>query len=251
MEEKKYYNKSFYKELDNGSFISAQRLLPMVFDVFHPTSVVDIGCGAGYWLKVCKELGAKEVLGVEGEYITNNLFALDHSELKTADLKLPLQLDKRYDLVISMEVAEHIPEENADVFIDNLVKASDAILFSAAIVAQLGTHHINEQMPEYWAKKFLERGYIAIDYIRPKIWNDEGIEYWYRQNSIIYLKNERLKDFPELESSAHATDPDFLLRIHPEKYFAYVNETKQLGSIPGWIRNKIDKVIKWIKAHKN
>ena len=247
----KYYNKNFYREQKDGSFLSAQILLPVVFDIFHPSSVVDIGCGVGYWLKVCnQELGIHDVLGVEGNYMTEDLFQLDKKYLQTADLRLPLELNRKFDIAISMEVAEHIPEESSDIFISNLVNAADIILFSAAIVAQLGTNHINEQMPEYWAKKFLAHNYIPIDFVRPKIWNDEGIEYWYRQNAIIYLKKERLIDFPELKFAAEATDPNFLLRIHPEKYFAYVNETRQLSSIPGFIRNKADKVIKWIKSHR-
>lgn len=248
MKEKKYYNKSFYKDQEHGSLVSARHLLPVVFEVFKPGSVVDVGCGVGYWLQVCKELGAKEVLGVEGSYITQELFKMDTKELKTADLKNPLHLEKRYDLAISMEVAEHLPAEFADVFVQNLVNASDVVLFSAAIIAQLGTNHVNEQMPEYWAEKFLKQGYIPIDFVRPKVWNDERIAYWYRQNSIIYLKEERLKDFPDLEFAAKSTDPKFLLRIHPEKYFAYVDEVKQLGSIPGWIVNKKNKIIKWIKT---
>lgn len=250
MKEKGFYNNSFYNEQESGSYISAQRLLPLVFNVFKPLSVIDIGCGVGYWLRVCQNLGAREVLGVEGPHLTKELFRLNPMELQTADLKFPLNLSKRYDLAISMEVAEHLPENSADVFVQNLVKASDIILFSAAIVAQKGTYHINEQMPEYWAKKFLQHDYSPIDYLRPRIWNDNNIEYWYRQNSIIYLKNERLADFPELEFDALATNPDFLLRIHPEKYFEYVREVKQLSTIPGWILNKKNKLARWIKGHK-
>ena len=55
-----------------------------------------------------------------------------------------------FDLVVSLEVAEHLPKECADIFVDSLVRLGPIILFSAAIPQAGGTCHINEQWPEYW-----------------------------------------------------------------------------------------------------
>jgi 2-polyprenyl-3-methyl-5-hydroxy-6-metoxy-1,4-benzoquinol methylase len=60
-------------------------------------------------------------------------------------LDSPLDLGRAFDLVISLEVAEHLPESAADAFIDSLVRHGDVILFSAAIPFQGGHRHINEQ----------------------------------------------------------------------------------------------------------
>ena len=249
MKEKKYYDKDFFAELEDGSYLSAKKILPLVQDVFNPSSVLDIGCGVGYWLQVWKEdLKVDDILGIEGTYMTNELFRIDTKYLKTADLKLPLNLSRKYDLVMSMEVAEHIPGNCADIFIDNLVKAGNIILFSAAIIGQIGTYHINEQMPEYWAKKFLSRDYVPVDYLRPKIWNDPQIQYWYRQNTLLFIRRSVLDDFPQLKFAAAATDPGFLVRIHPEKYFAYVDEANQLQTVQGFINYKLYRLKKWIKA---
>jgi SAM-dependent methyltransferase len=248
MEEIKYYDKAFFNELQDGSYLSAKKVLPIVNQTFHPASVVDIGCGSGYWLKVWKEdLKVDDLLGVEGDYVTEEVFRMEKKYLLTADLKQPLNLNRRFDLVTTMEVAEHIPEDRADVFIQNLVNAGDIVLFSAAIIGQLGTYHINEQMPEYWAEKFLKHDYIPVDFIRPMIWNDAQIAYWYRQNILVFIKRSRLADFPQLEAAAQATDPKFLLRIHPEKYFAYVNEANKLQTIPGFIKYKLYRLKKWLK----
>lgn len=249
MKETKYYGKAFYDELNEGSYRSAQKIIAIADRLFKPASVLDVGCGAGYWLKVWKEeTNATAILGVEGSYMDSSLFELDKKYLLTADLKEPLKLNQRYDLVTSMEVAEHIPEENAGTFIQNLTDAGDIILFSAAIKGQLGTYHINEQMPEYWAEKFKQHNYIAVDYIRPKIWNDTSIQYWYRQNTLLFIKESRLAEFPELQAVAAITDPAYLTRIHPEKYFAYVEENNKLQSIGGFIKYKLYLLKKKLKG---
>lgn len=251
MKEVKYYDKEFYAEQQDGSYLSAKKILPIVQDVFHPKSVLDIGCGVGYWLKVWKDdLNVNDLLGYEGPYVTEEMFQTDKEYLKIADLKLPLTLDRKFDLVMTLEVAEHIPENCADTFVKNLVDASDVVLFSAAIVGQIGTYHINEQMPEYWAQKFLAHDYVPVDYIRPIIWNDKGIQYWYRQNVLLFIRKSKVADFPQLKLSLDNTNPSFLLRIHPEKYFAYVDEANQLQSFSGFTKFKLFRLKKWLKLTK-
>ena len=249
MKETKYYGKAFYDELNEGSYRSAQKIIAMVNGLFKPASVIDIGCGAGYWLKVWKEeIGITDILGVEGTYMNEAMFELDKKYLLNADLKQPLELGRKYDLVTSMEVAEHIPEEHADTFIKSLVDTGDIVLFSAAIKGQLGTYHINEQMPEYWAEKFAKHKYVVIDYVRPRVWNDTSIQYWYRQNTLLFIKESRLAEFPQLQQAAAITDPAYLTRIHPEKYFAYVQENNQLQTIGGFIKYKLYLLKKRIKG---
>jgi len=248
MEEKKYYDKKFYDLLQNGSYKSAQRVLPLVNDLFHPTSVVDLGCGVGYWIKVWKdEMKLDDVLGIEGSYVTDDMFYLDKKHLRNEDLKLPIKLGRKYDLVMSLEVAEHIEEKYADVFVQNLVDVGDVVLFSAAIKGQIGTYHVNEQMPEYWAEKFARHGYEVVDYIRPLIWNDGEIDYWYRQNILLFIKKEILNQYPQLNGALQCTKPDFLTRIHPEKYFAYVEEANQLQSLGGFVKYHLYRFKKRIK----
>lgn len=248
MEEKKYYDKKFYDLLQNGSYKSAQLVLPLVEEIFHPSSVLDLGCGVGYWIKVWKdEMKVDDVLGVEGSYVTEDMFYLDKKYLRNEDLKRPLDLGRKFDLVMSLEVAEHIEEKYADTFIENLVNSGDVILFSAAIKGQIGTYHINEQMPEYWAAKFARRNFVAVDYLRPIIWNEKGIDYWYRQNILLFIKRDKLIQYPKLDEAFQGTKPNYLTRIHPEKYFAYVEEANQLQSLGGFIKYHLYRLKKRIK----
>jgi 2-polyprenyl-3-methyl-5-hydroxy-6-metoxy-1,4-benzoquinol methylase len=164
-------------------------ILPIVFDIIKPTSVLDVGCGIGTWLSVCKDLGVVDVLGVDGDHVNRNLikkYILDY-EFMPYDLNLSFDLSRKYDLAICLEVLEHLPESSAVNIVNSLVAHSDVILFSAAIPGQGGQNHLNEQWPSYWIDLFSRHDFVFIDKVRPLIWNNKTIEFWYRQNIRIIL----------------------------------------------------------------
>lgn len=218
--EAKHYTSSFYKGHEKGSYDSAMAILPLINDLLHPKSVIDIGCGIGLWLKVWKdELGVSDIKGVEGAYVNERMLQIPREYVQIHDLKEPLNLGRRYDLVTTLEVGEHLPASSSDQFVQTLTSLSDVVLFSAALVGQIGTYHINEQPPEYWAAIFDKYGYAPIDYIRPLVWNNEKVMYWYRQNVLLFVKKEIIPTLPvELIKAQEATKADFLLRVHPVQY---------------------------------
>lgn len=163
-------------------------MVPIVMKMVNPSSVLDVGCGTGTWLKIFEECGVKDYLGIDGEYVDLSMLKIPNNRFRPEDLSKPVDLNRKFDLVVSLEVAEHIPESSADVFIETLSKHGNVQLFSAAIPGQGGQHHINEQWPEYWEKKFNDHGFYFHDIIRPIIWNNERIDYWYKQN--IFLVNK-------------------------------------------------------------
>ena len=114
-----------------------------------------------------------------------------------------LKLNDAFDLAISMEVAEHLPERCAEPFVESLTRLADVVLFSAAVPFQGGIGHVNEQWGSYWVALFRNRGYTAVDIIRKRIWNDDQIPYWYRQNTLLFVKDGKLD---ELDFSSHPTD---------------------------------------------
>jgi cyclopropane fatty-acyl-phospholipid synthase-like methyltransferase len=126
------YDSAFYESRHIETKKSAQHLLNHLFNLYKPNSVVDFGCGVGTWVKVCKELGVNNVKGLEGPWLDINHLVINKDEFEHADLTKPLSLSKKYDLAITLEVAEHIKENKAECFLDNLTDASDVILFSAA-----------------------------------------------------------------------------------------------------------------------
>jgi hypothetical protein len=138
-------------------------------------------------------------------------------------------------------VGEHLPESSADVFIDSITSAATVVFFSAAIPGQIGTHHVNEQFPEYWAAKFKARGYLAIDFLRKAIWHQPQIDWWYKQNAILYIREDvyHARFSEKLGPYFKATDPEFLTRIHPEMVAYYVGKFQQLSTIEGFLRYKL------------
>jgi len=185
---KRLYDKDFYEIHAAATSRSAAIVLGQVYKLFSPKSVIDIGCGQGEWLSAAESLGATILKGLDGDWvIRKNLLSksIDFVPVNLAD-SLP-KLNERYDLCISLEVAEHLPEERAESFVDLLCQASDTILFGAAIKYQGGRNHINEQWQSYWIKLFNSRGYECIDCIRGAIWNNMSVEWWYKQNTFLFI----------------------------------------------------------------
>lgn len=236
MIETKQYNDTFFDEMEASSYRSAREVLPYLHELYSFNSVIDIGCGTGVWLKVCKDdLAITDFTGIEGPYLKKEKLKVNPDSVIFADLKQQLSLDRKYDLVISMEVGEHLPDSSADIFVNSLCSAGDFILFSAALPGQEGTYHINEQFPEYWAAKFINAGFVPVDVLRKYFWNNSGVDWWYRQNMMLYVKKEFLPAFPQLQTAAACTDPEFLTRIHPEIFELKTRHIKKINSFPGFL----------------
>ncbi len=210
------YRADFYKTYIEESRGSARSLLPHVVRMFGPSSVVDIGCGVGTWLSVFRELGVPKTLGIDGAYVDTSQLLIDRGMFKSHDLSKALRLDERFDLAVSLEVAEHIPIESAQTFVDTLTGLAPLVLFSAAIPFQGGDHHVNEQWPEYWIEHFSRRNYVAYDCIRPLVWDDPSVAYYYAQNAFICVHRERVRDYSALSSLTPAAGP--LSRVHPRRW---------------------------------
>jgi SAM-dependent methyltransferase len=198
---------------------AARLILPLVFERYRPRSVLDVGCGLGTWLSVAQELGVAEVAGVEGAWLDRKLARVPASSITTADLEKPLKLGRRFDLAMTLEVAEHLSEKAADIFIESLTRHADVVLFSAAIPFQGGHHHVNERFPEYWRKLFALRGYAVFDFIRPQIWDNREVLLWLRQNILVFAR-------PALAEAggpfAGLPAPGPLNVVHPDMYMGRV-----------------------------
>jgi SAM-dependent methyltransferase len=211
-------SKSKYQHTaDSTADLSPGIIIPLVMELFHPASVVDIGCGIGHWMNAFQQHGAREVFGLDGFHLDRSLFVNKAENLRLLDLEQPFSLEKKYDLAISLEVAEHLKEESATGFVRSLCSLSDHILFSAAAPGQGGQNHKNEQWPSYWKEKFENNGFIFYDILRPVLWNNKAVKYWYRQNMFIASRNPLSVDLPERIT-------DF---IHPDMVTTKLNEALQ------------------------
>jgi SAM-dependent methyltransferase len=180
---------------------SPNLLVPEILQFVNPKSVVDFGCGLGNYLHVFKKNGVEEILGINGPWVEKEqLFKyIKPEEFLERDIEKEITLNKQFDLVVSLEVAEHLTENSAETFVQNLVNAGDVILFSAAIPGQGGQNHINEQWLSYWEKMFLKHDYVVHDVIRPIIWDNPKIRSWYKQN-MVFITSRKAEFKTESES---------------------------------------------------
>jgi SAM-dependent methyltransferase len=196
------YDTGFYLEVSSGSLSSARVIAPLVTALVGQRSVVDVGCGIGTWLKAFVELGVEDYLGIDGEYVTHDQLLIVPSRFRSADLKNPPELGRKFDLALCLEVGEHLPAKSAPKLVARLTEASPCVLFSAAMPGQGGTHHVNEQWPNYWQLLFAKHGYERLDPIRPRVWRDLSVEWWYKQNIYLYCHQEVIATNPLLQEEA-------------------------------------------------
>lgn len=215
-----FYNTHFYKNIQKGSHNSAKEVIPYLIRLLNPQSIFDIGCGSGEWLSVFyNEFGISDIQGVDGDYVDRSMLAIPENRFQSHDLREPLNMHRKFDLVISLEVAEHISFEYASIFIENLTVHGDAIAFSAAIPGQGGVDHVNEQFPEFWASLFKLHGFIPVDILRPQIWHNKKVEWWYRQNLLLFINENAINKHPVLRESIEKSREYTLTQIHPELFF--------------------------------
>lgn len=211
------YDEKYYKKHQDGSYQSAQIILRLIYTITAFQTVIDYGCGIGTWGKAAKSLGVSRYVGIDQNPYDATYMLINSCNYIQQDLQEPINLKSRFDLTICVEVAEHIPKGKADILLDNVCQNSEVVLFSAALVGQGGTGHINEQPCSYWIEKFSVRGYVPVDCIRPTFWNDEEIEIWYRNNCMLYMTPKALNQFqasiPRISPPTDIIHPKMLNRI--------------------------------------
>ncbi len=211
------YNNEFYDEMFERNKRAAHAVMPYLIEKLSPKSIVDVGCGQGIWIEESETMGI-DVCGIDGEWVDKDKLLI--SNFISADLSEKIDLGKKFDLLISFEVAEHILMNRADIFIDNLINLSNVIVFSAAVPGQGGVGHVNEQYADYWISKFKKRGYAFSNVLREYFWNDTNITSWRRQNILLFVKSEMFDSIV----NKFGTQCEIQGMIHPKSYESVLEE---------------------------
>jgi len=212
------YSSEFFAGQVEGSARSAAVVVPLVLSLIPVRSVIDVGCGVGPWAAEFIANGVPDVWGVDGDYVQRSQLRIPTDRFLARDLTKPLGLERTFDLAVCLEVAEHLPASRADSLIADLTRMAPCVLFSAAIPGPTGTNHINPQYPPYWIRLFQERGYEGIDPIRPRIWGNDSVEWFYQQDTIMFVgpKHALLhENFPKPHTVVHQHMYEQVLHAEP------------------------------------
>lgn len=220
------YNRDFYVRQREGSLSSAREILPLVLEIVQPSSIVDVGCGLGNWLSVCQELGIEDFLGIDGSYLDTSMLYIPKEKFIAANLQNTIEIGRTFDLVISLEVVEHIPRKYENIFIDSLVRLGPVILFSAAIPFQMGVGHLNEQWQDHWVEHFKKRQYQLIDFLRTEFWNNKNVMWWYAQNMLLFVRRDFLAKHVGLQKMFEQKREIPLRIVHPYLFEGTANPRK-------------------------
>ncbi|MHA6298724.1 class I SAM-dependent methyltransferase [Devosia sp. CAU 1758] len=220
------YPPDFYTNRGQYTRHAARRILEALPKGLASARLADVGCGTGTFLAMALEMGAEAAFGMEGNWVKPDMLDDPRIAFEARDLEQSFE-GPGVDLVLSLEVAEHLSTGRAGGFVRDLVAMAPAVLFSAAIPGQGGVGHVNEQWQSYWAGLFATRGYGAYDVVRPKIWTDEAVPAWYRQNAVLYLD-----DATASALALTPTEPALLDRVHPAFWARANRELKYADALP-------------------
>lgn len=234
------YNAAFYADRDARTRHTAQTVLSHLFGWLPIHSVCDVGCGVGTWLAEAQNLGANRVAGYEGPWAESVDLQVDRGLVEFCDLEKPIRRNARFDLVLSLEVVEHLSPERGEGFVADLCRLGDLVLFSAAIPNQGGKGHINERWQSYWCGLFEDQGFDVVDALRPQIWADGDIPWWYRQNMLLYVR--RGSQAAEIMAPTGSAANTILNIVHPD---LFANATRKKR--PRGLKGAVNRLLHWRK----
>jgi SAM-dependent methyltransferase len=206
------YSEEFFSKRKEGLFDAVAIVAGVILEKYKPGSVLDVGCGTGAWLAHFQREGCR-IQGIDGEWVPDDQLDVDAGSILRTDLTRlePAAVAGQFDVAICLEVVEHLPREAAEAVIRFLTAKAPVVVFSGAIPGQGGTGHITECWQSSWAAVFRDCGFRANDCIRPEIWDEAAVPFWYRQNIVVYEK-------ADVKESAPAADFRMLDLVHPELY---------------------------------
>lgn len=142
-----------------------RRVLLAVFSLFGiPKKYLDVGSGSGAMVKLARRCGV-DAVGID---------LIAKAPDIVHDMRVPLNLGRQFDLITSIETAEHLPEDSSMTLVRSITEhLSDngVLVFTAALPGQPGHNHVALYRPDHWRHMFREA----------------GLEYWHEKTVTLAL----------------------------------------------------------------
>ena len=123
-----------------------------------PRRVLDAGCAMGFLVEALRQRGV-EAFGVD---LSSYAIANTHESVRSfcRQGSLTDELTERYDLIVTIEVLEHIPRHDAERAIENICAHTSDVLFSSTPFNYKEATHVNIHPPDYWVEQFGRHGFF-------------------------------------------------------------------------------------------
>lgn len=198
------YDEKFYRDcVDANALPSAGDVMQVVLECFAPKSVFDVGCGNGIYLAEAASMGLLAA-GCDGSEVAVKL-APRGALVFQHDLKRRLRLNRRFDVCLCFEVAEHIPRWRCRNLIESCSDVSDTIVFSTPTKGEGGIDHINEQPQEFWDRLFSDRNFHCDELMTVRVrseFRSRHVVKWLADHTRIYRAVSPKSNSSALERSS-------------------------------------------------
>lgn len=180
-EYKKQYDTEYYQQYINNGYNNKAIWIPFfdniadkIVEKYEPKTVLDMGCAFGYLVYSLRKRGV-QAYGIDiSDYALSQADESIRPYLKSMSAldELPPDFPKKYDLLVSIEMIEHLYEDDGLKVIEKMVSYSDRILLSSTDNDFNEPTHVNVQPKEYWCEKFAKHSYfrdlhIDLRYVSP------------------------------------------------------------------------------------
>ena len=150
-------------------------------------SVLDIGCGPGGVVELCKKLGL-DILGVDGDFTVERPDSIKDNVVIHDYATGPYIPEKNYDLAWAVEFVEHVDEIYMQNFIESF-KSCKYVLMTHALPGQPGHHHVNCQHASYWLNVMEKNGFEAMPYTLSQVRAASTMKERYVRQQSLFFKN--------------------------------------------------------------